>query len=237
MANNSDNDQGPHRPFLPLFLDLRARLVVIFGGGAVAERKAELFSHHGPVRVLSRDFTQGLVDLAKDTQRRIELLECDLYDGFEEHMHGAFIVIPATNDSILNRAITAEASSQKILVNSVNGAGDVVVPSVLQKGSITIAITTENPGLTKYLRMRLEDELGENLSEMARLLSEIRTENKKRVPLQKDRARIIWQILRDEEIWKLLDVSYEKAYMRARSHADVDERDSLDAGDPSQGFH
>ena len=237
MVNHSDNDQGSHRQLLPLFLDLKSRLVVIFGGGAVGERKAELFSRHGKVKVLSRDFSPGLVDLAKDPKRRIELFECDLSDGFDRHMHEAFIVIPATNDSTLNRAIEAGARRQGILVNSVEGAGDVVVPSVLQKGSISIAITTENPGLTRYLRMRLDDELGEDLLQMARLLSEIRKENKERVPQQKDRSRIIWQILRDEEIWKLLDVSYEKAYKRARSHADVDERDSLDAGDPSQGLH
>jgi precorrin-2 dehydrogenase/sirohydrochlorin ferrochelatase len=164
-------------------------------------------------------------------------LKCDLSNGFDQHLKGAFIVIPATNDSILNRAIEAEASRQGILVNSVDGAGDVVVPSVLQKGSIAIAITTENPGLTKYLRLRLEDELTENLSEMARLLSQIRKENKELVPQQKDRGRIIWQILRDEEVWRLLDVSYEKAYMRARSHVGIDERDSLDAGDPPQGLY
>ena len=237
MANHGVNDRGSHRPILPLFLDLRTRLVVVFGGGAVGERKAELFSRHGPVRVLSRDFSQGLLDLVKDQKRQIELLKCDLSNGFDQHLKGAFIVIPATNDSILNRAIEAEASRQGILVNSVDGAGDVVVPSVLQKGSIAIAITTENPGLTKYLRLRLEDELTENLSEMARLLSQIRKENKELVPQQKDRGRIIWQILRDEEVWRLLDVSYEKAYMRARSHVGIDERDSLDAGDPPQGLY
>ena len=237
MANNGVDDLGSRRPILPLFLDLRTRLVVVFGGGAVGERKAELFSRHGPVRVLSRDFSQGLLDLAKDQKRQIELLKCDLSNGFDQHLKGAFIVIPATNDSILNRAIEAEARRQGILVNSVEGAGDVVVPSVLQKGSIAIAITTENPGLTKYLRLRLEDELTENLLEMARLLSQIRKENKELVPQQKDRGRIIWQILRDEEVWRLLDVSYEKAYMRARSHVGIDERDSLDAGDPPQGLH
>ena len=237
MANQRDNDQESKRQLLPLFLDLSDKLIVIFGGGTVGERKAELFSRQGRVKVLSRDFSFGLVSLSEDPKRQIELLTSDLAEGLDRHMQGAFIVIPATNDSMLNRAIEAEARRQGILVNSVEGVGDVVVPSVLQKGSISIAITTENPALTKYLRMRFEDELGENLLQMARLLSEIRKENKERVPLQKDRARIIWQILKDEEIWRLLEVSYEKAYKRARSHADADERDSLDAGDTSQGIH
>jgi precorrin-2 dehydrogenase / sirohydrochlorin ferrochelatase len=224
-------------PRLPLFLDLKARLVVIFGGGAVGERKARLFSQYGPVRVLSRDFSPGIQDLAKDSQRQVELVQCDLTYDIGKYLQGAFITIPATSDSKLNRAIEEEARAMNILVNKVEGAGDVVVPSILQRGSIAIAISTESPALTKYLRLRLEEELNDSDQEMARLLSQIRRENKEIVATQKDRARIIWEILLDDEVWRLLEVSYEKAYMRARSHVCLDERDSLDAGDTPQGLH
>ncbi|MDQ1261189.1 MAG: precorrin-2 dehydrogenase, partial [Euryarchaeota archaeon] len=206
-------------PRLPLFLNLTTRLVVIFGGGTVGERKARLFSQYGPVRVLSRDFSPGLLDLAKDSQRQIELVVCDLSSGigkYGNYLQEAFIVIPATSDSKLNRTIEEEAQAMKILVNRVEGLGDVVVPSILQRGSIAIAISTESPGLTKYLRLRLEKELTGNYQDMARLLSQIRRENKEIVATQKDRARIIWEILLDDEVWRLLEVSYEKAYMRAR---------------------
>ncbi|MCX6673213.1 MAG: bifunctional precorrin-2 dehydrogenase/sirohydrochlorin ferrochelatase [Methanothrix sp.] len=230
-------DDKSRRPLFPLFLDLNSRHVVIFGGGKVGERKAGLFSQYGPVRVLSRDFSPGLKDLEKDPQRRIDLVECDLSCGFCKYLQGAFIVVPATSDSKLNRAIEEEARCRGILVNNVEEAGDVVVPSILQRGSIAIAISTESPGLTKYLRLRLEEELTENYQDMARLLSQIRRENKELVPMQKDRARIIWKILLDDEVWRLLEVSYEKAYMRARSHVGLDERDSLDAGDTPQGLH
>ncbi len=222
---------------MPLFLDLKARLVVIFGGGAVGERKARLFSQYGPVRVLSRDFSPGIQELAKDTQRQVVLVACDLTCGFSKYLQGAFIVIPATSDSKLNRAIEEEARAMNILVNNVEGVGDVVVPSILQRGRIAIAISTESPALTKYLRLRLEEEINDSYQEMSRLLSQIRKENKEIVATQKDRARIIWEILSDDEVWRLLEVSYEKAYMRARSHLRLDERDSLDAGDTPQGLH
>jgi precorrin-2 dehydrogenase/sirohydrochlorin ferrochelatase len=235
MAEQRDIES--RRPRLPLFLDLTSRLVVIFGGGKVGERKAGLFSQYGPVKVLSRDFSPGLLDLAADPQRQIELLECELSSDFAKYLQGAFIAIPATSDSKLNRAIEEEAAARKILVNKVEEAGDVVVPSILQRGSIAIAISTQIPALTKYLRLRLEEELTGNYQDMARLLSQIRKENKELVPMQKDRARIIWEILLDDEVWRLLEVSYEKAYMRARSHVCLDERDSLDAGDTPQGLH
>ncbi len=224
-------------PRLPLFLDLKARLVVIFGGGAVGERKARLFSQYGPVRVLSRDFSLGILELAKDSQGRVELVECDLTGDFGKYLQGAFIVIPATSDSKLNRAIEEEARDMNILVNNVEGLGDVVVPSILQRGCIAIAISTESPALTKYLRLRLEEELTDSYQDMARLINRIRRENKEIIATQKDRARIIWEILLDDEVWRLLEVSYEKAYMRARSHVCLDERDSLDAGDTPQGLH
>ena len=160
----------------------------------------------------------------------LELVDADLTLGFEKYLEGAFIAIPATNDPELNRAIEEEASRRGILVNRVEGRGDVVVPSLIRKGSITIAVSTENPGLTKYLRLRLEEELTENYQEMARLLSQIRPELKELIPRQEDRARAIWSILEDEEIWRQLGASYEDAYARARLHACQVEREGLDAG-------
>jgi precorrin-2 dehydrogenase/sirohydrochlorin ferrochelatase len=225
--------RGSERRLLPLFLDLGQKLTVIFGGGSVGERKARLFLDYGRVRVVSKDFTSGLLEMKDD----LELVTTDLSRDFEKYLVGAFIAIPATNDSELNRNIEREASKRGVLINRVDGVGDIVVPSIIRKGSIAIAITTEIPALTKYLRLRLEEDLTCNYEEMAKLLAEIRPELKRVIPYQKDRARIIWKILEDEEVWRLLEVSYEKAYMKARSHACQDERDSLDAGYASQSLH
>lgn len=222
-----------YRPLLPLFLDMSQRLVVIFGGGKVAERKAALFSDYGPVRVVSQRFTPNLLASGD----RWELTECDLTREFKRYLEGAFIVIPATSNSQLNRSIEEEAIRMGVLVNRVEGRGEVVVPSVLRKGQIAIAISTEVPGLTRYLRLRLEEELTEDYQGMARLLGRLRPELKELIPRQEDRARAIKYILEDEEVWRLLGVSYEKAYMRARSHACQDERDSLDAGDSPHRLH
>jgi precorrin-2 dehydrogenase/sirohydrochlorin ferrochelatase len=225
--------RGSGRRLLPLFLDLEQKLIVIFGGGRVGEHKARLFLDYGRVRVVSKDFTSGLLEMKDD----LELVATDLSRGFEKFLVGAFIAIPATSDSELNKDIEREASKRGVLINKVDGVGDVVVPSIIRKGSISIAITTQIPGLTKYLRLRLEEYLTCDYQEMAKLLAEIRPELKRTIPLQEDRARIIREILEDEEVWSLLEVSYEKAYMKARSHACQDERDSLDAGYASQSLH
>ena len=221
------------RRLLPLMLDLNSKLVVIFGGGGVGERKARLFSDYARVRVVALDFTPALQDLKAD----VELISADLRSGFERYLEGAFIVIPATSDPDLNQSIEKEAAMRDIMVNRVDGAGIVQVPSIINRGPVTIAISTETPALSKYLRLRLEQELTGNYQQMALLLKGIRPELKASVFGQKERARIIWEILEDEEVWRLLDISYEKAYMRPRSHACPDERDSLDAGNPPQGIH
>jgi len=232
VPKSDRKDAQPERRLLPLLLDLSSKLTVIFGGGSVGERKARLFSDYTQVKVVSLDFTRGLEERRND----LELIHADLLQGFEKYLRDAFIVIPATNDSKLNQSIEIEASKRGILVNRVDGIADVVVPSLIRKDPITIAVSTESPALSKYIRLQLERELTGNYQAMAQLLSDIRPELKRSISLQKERARIIWEILEDEAVWSLLDISYEKAYMRARSHVCLDERDSLDAGDTPQGL-
>lgn len=228
------NGVNSNRQLLPLFLDLGSRSVVIFGGGSVGERKARLFSDFSRVTVVSKSFTEVLLQMERDESAK--LIRADLAQGYHEYLEGAFMVIPATSDAELNRSIEIAASKKGILVNKVDGIGDVVVPSLIRKGPIAIAISTRSPALSKYLRLRLERELDENFEGMARLLGQIRNEIKQEVPDQVERSRIIWSILSDGEVWKLLEQSYEKAYMRAREQVPQHERDSVDAGDPPQGI-
>jgi precorrin-2 dehydrogenase/sirohydrochlorin ferrochelatase len=233
-GTNRGSDKGAVRRMLPLSLDLSRKLVVIFGGGSVGERKARLFSQYSRITIVSRDFTPCLVQMA--SEGNLELICEDASQSYEKHLSDAFIAVPATSSRELNAAIEKKARDMGVLVNRVDGQGEVVVPSLIRKGPITVAITTESPALSKYLRHKLDRELTEDYREMAVLLGQIRWDLKRSVPSQKERSRIIWEILEDEEVWRLLPASYEKAYMRARSHAHSDERDSLDAGDPSQGL-
>ena len=59
------------KKFLPLMLDLAGKEVVIFGAGAVGERKATLFSEFADVIVISRDFTPVLEKLFGERKIRI----------------------------------------------------------------------------------------------------------------------------------------------------------------------
>jgi precorrin-2 dehydrogenase/sirohydrochlorin ferrochelatase len=224
----------PRKKLLPLFLDLSSRTVVIFGGGSVGERKARLFSEHARVSVVSRAFTDALLKM--ENAGVVRLIEADLHEGYEDYLKGAFIAVPATNDIDLNRDLERRAKEMGVLVNSVDGIGDVVVPSIARGEPVTIAISTESPALSKYLRQKLEREVIENCQGMARLLRQIRMDLKMTVPDQRERSRRIWLVISNDEIWRLLEESYEKAYMKAREQVSLNERNSLDACDPSQGL-
>jgi len=232
MNSESKKPPGADGDFLPIFLDMRSRKVVIFGGGQVATRKARFFAGHARVTVVSMDFSRGLKELEMDGT--VELVVQDLSSGAEQYLEGAFIAIPATSDRDLNVSLGEAASRRGVLVDTVDGAGDLIIPSLIRRGPVNVAISTqgESPALSRYLRMKLEADLPPESALMARLISGLREELKLSVSSQKERKAILWSVLLDQEVWRLLPSSYEKAYMRAREHLSPDERNSLDAGDP-----
>lgn len=204
---------------LPLLLDLEGKNVVIFGGGAVGERKARLFSQYAHTVVVSMEFTKGLTSLGKEGQ--VELVREKIDDDIIGRMVGtAFIVVPATNDSSLNGLIARAAKREGRLLDLVEGIGDVVVPSVIRRGYLTIGISTlgTSPALSKYVRQKIEKIITHEYGDMARLQNDVRELLKKRVGSQELRKQILWDILMDEKVWEELSLSYEKAYNTALEH-------------------
>ena len=203
-------------------LDLSKKEVVIFGGGDVGERKALLFADHSKVRLISREFTPGLTALFEKKKIRLIKVKDLTENEMRQYMRNAFIVIPATNDGFLNDKIAAIASETGKLVNRVDDLGDIIVPSVIQNDDIVIGISTlgQSPALSKYIRMRFEEVLTPRFANMARLQNEFRELLKSRVPDQKKRKEILWNIINDNEVWTAFDESYEKAFKIALKHID-----------------
>ncbi len=210
------------KDFLPLMLDLSEKEVVIFGGGDVGERKASLFADHSKVTLISREFTPKLTDLFEN--KRIKLIKVkDLTENeIHQYMKNAFIVIPATNDALLNDKIAAMAGETGKLVNRVDDLGDIIVPSIIRSGDIVIGISTlgHSPALSKYIRMRFEEVITPGFPYMAKLQNEFRELLKSRVHDHKKRKEILWNIINDNEVWTAFDDSYEKAFKVALKHID-----------------
>jgi precorrin-2 dehydrogenase/sirohydrochlorin ferrochelatase len=198
--------------YQPLFVDFTSKKVVIFGGGAVGERKAAYFAG-ADVTVVSREFTTGL-----EAMPEIQLVRKDVTGNIVPGLiEDAFLIIAATGDSELNSEITRIAGDKGILVNAAEGGSDVILPSKIMQGDITIAISTggHSPAMAKYLRQHLEESLSKEFSDMVRLQSELREALKKEVPSQDERERLLWQVLDDRPIWDALKTSYNDAKLLA----------------------
>ncbi|CAJ36256.1 precorrin-2 dehydrogenase/sirohydrochlorin ferrochelatase family protein [Methanocella arvoryzae] len=195
--------------YLPLYIDFKGRRIVIFGGGGVGERKARYFSGVADVTVVSPAFTPALEAMGGITR----IQKAAAREEIGELISGAFLVIAATGDEEFNSAVVREAQSAGILVNSAHGESGVILPSRITKGDISVAIATggKSPAMSKYLRQRLEAALGEEMADMVRLQADVREVLKKVVPEQKDRERLLWDILKTPAVWEAMKTSYDDA--------------------------
>ena len=203
---------------LPLFIDARGRKIVIFGGGAVGKRKASLFSQYADVTVVSKDFIKEFQHL----KNKVTLIESGeiTEELIESYVKDAFLVVPSTNNRDLNAAIERLAKEHGALVNRVDKVSEVIVPSVIHRDSITIAISTDalSPALSGYMRKRVEEVITPEFGMMAKLQNEMREILKKEITSQHERKRILFDILNDETIWLALGESYEKAHSLSMSY-------------------
>lgn len=144
--------------YFPVMLDVRGRSAVVVGGDRIAAEKALALRESGAVvSVVSPTFCRALRELgASDalTLRRKAYESGDL--------DGAFVVVVvATDDAELVERIWAETRRNGQLVNIVDVPErcSYIVPSILRRGQLTIAVSTEgaSPSLAKRVRRRLED--------------------------------------------------------------------------------
>ena len=117
----------------------------------------------------------------------------------------------------INDRIVTEAERRGRLCNRADGISTFLIPSVVEKDGYVVAISTlgRSPGMAKYLRLKLENELGARYGLMVCLQEELRELVRERLASSSERERFLWSVLQDEEVWTLL----EKEYGRARDVA------------------
>ncbi|KLK87563.1 siroheme synthase [Methanoculleus sediminis] len=196
---------------IPLMLDLTGRRVLIFGGGDVGARKAAFFEHEAEVTVFSRSFSPDLDGLAiRRREADLSALSDEALRGF---LRGVFLAVAATPDPALNDRIGRLCAEAGVLFNNAAGEpGDVIIPSVVRGSRFLVAISTRgrSPAVSRYLRTRLEADYAD-LDKMIELQEEIRSMLRETEPVQAERSRILWNVLRDDEIRAALATDYGRA--------------------------
>ena len=160
--------------YYPVFLDIKDKKCVVVGGGEVAARKAErLLDCCAKVFVISPKLSPELSALKE--KNLISHIATE-YTG--DLIHGAALIIGATDDEKTNAQISLDARGQGIPVNIVDDPQkcDFILPSVVQRGDLAIAIGTggKSPALARYLREELEAKYGGEYEILLNILSALR---------------------------------------------------------------
>lgn len=160
--------------YYPIYLNIKEKHCVVIGGGSVAERKVNsLLDAGAKVTVISPEITHALEDLR--SERRITVVSRPYHEG---DLEGALIAYAATDNEDINKEISKEAKSKGVLLNIVDEPKrcDFIVPSVVERGRLSIAVSTggASPALAKELRAELEERYGEEYATFLEIMAAIR---------------------------------------------------------------
>ena len=145
--------------FLPIFLDIRAQPCLVVGGGEVAGRKSALLQRAGAHVTMTTEFRKE---------------ELDRYA----------LVIAATSDPAVNRAVADAAKARRIPVNVVDQPAlcSFILPSIIERAPLTVAVSSggASPVLARLLRARLESLIPSSYGRLAALAGAFRDRVKAR---------------------------------------------------------
>jgi len=143
-----------------MFVALDGRVCLVVGGGTVAERKIRgLLPSGAAIRIVARTLTSRLWEWVREG--RVQYLgETYREDLLEE----ADLVFAATNDAGLNELVARQAGKRRLWCNTASSPelGSFIVPSVIDRGPLAIAVSTAglSPAVARQIREKLEGEFG-----------------------------------------------------------------------------
>jgi len=165
----------------PVFLKLEELQLLIIGGGIVAIEKLKAVLANAPavnIRLIAAEVHPEIKQLQQQFSN-IQIIEKKYESSDIEHIN---LVIVAVNDKELSAIIKKDANVKKILVNVADTPDlcDFYLGSIVQKGNLKIAISTngKSPTLAKRLKETLNDVLPDELDEILNNLSLIRNKLK-----------------------------------------------------------
>lgn len=159
---------------LPIALRPNGRRAVIVGGGSVALRKAQSLAAAGfPIVVVAPDVDALLGALLTSCggmhlQRKYT----------SSDLHGAALVIAATNDDAVNARVVADARTENVPVCDASDGrrGTFTMPAVLRAGDVTVSVDSGGgaPAFSKRLIRELAKAIGPQHGKAAETLAKMR---------------------------------------------------------------
>ena len=193
--------------YYPVYLDLKGKKCVVFGGGAVAEGKiSKLRDSVARITVISPEVTPGIRAAAENGELAWQSREYQPGD-----LDQVFLAIAATPHREVNHEISREADRRSVLLNVVDDPSrcSFIAPSIVQRGEVTLAISTggASPALARKLRESLSCDPVLEWADLAPVLAQVRS-RVKRSGVKVDRQR--WQCSLTPELLELAQSGREK---------------------------
>ncbi len=168
--------------YLPLWIDMEGKKVLVVGGGEVALRRAKTVLEAGAdVTLIAPERVKGWEELSLQWQK--EKYEDRPVDGYD-------LVIIATDHSETNQKLNRRCKEKNIPVNDATRGteGSVIFPGVIRSGGFTAAVTSEGktPFLTRKVKGDIAALLNEYDEELLGLLSETRAYIIEKYPREKE---------------------------------------------------
>jgi siroheme synthase-like protein len=144
----------------PIFVKLEGRLIVVVGGGTIAEGKIPgVLTAGARIRLIAPSITPQIAAWVRFG--KIDWLPKEFEAG---DLNGAFLAIAATSAPGVNESVFREAEARRILCNAVDDIEHChfYYGAVAQRGDLQIAISTngKSPALAQRLRTEFETEFG-----------------------------------------------------------------------------
>lgn len=183
--------------YYPIFLNISGKRVVVVGGGKIAEGKVDKLMDCGAkITVISPVLTNKLRERA--SKGEVTYIPREYQDG---DLTGAYMALVATDDNAVNQTAADEARDRGILVNTADDVKncDFIAPAIVQRGDLTIAISTagRSPAMARRMREELEQLFTEEYADLLTVLSQART-IVRRNGLRPDPE--VWQEAIDDEL-------------------------------------
>ncbi|GER70141.1 precorrin-2 dehydrogenase [Weizmannia acidilactici] len=139
---------------VPVMVDFKGKQVVVIGGGKIAARRIRILQKAGArITVVSPSLDPELQSLAAQGKIRWKQKRFEPDD-----VNKAEVVIAATNDRDVNKWAVAHAPVATLINDAGNAEnGDLMFPALLQKGRLSISVSTD--GASPKLASRIITEL------------------------------------------------------------------------------
>jgi siroheme synthase-like protein len=188
----------------PVFLKLEELEVLLVGGGKVGLEKLTAILHNAPatsVTIVAIEIVEGIKNLAENFPR-VKLIE----RAFEpEDLDEKEIVIVAVNDKSTSNYVRVLSKQKKLLVNVADTPElcDFYLGSIVDKGNLKIAISTngKSPTIAKRMREQLNELIPDEIEGVIENMHDIRQDLK---------GDFVDKVRQLDDLTKLLSAKQEK---------------------------